>query len=89
MTTNFSVIHRNHGHWDITTKEGRAFRIRGTPGNFMAMDEREHPYPVTKFKTVGACMAFICDELMNEHITESPRRDGNNVPVAASQADQI
>jgi hypothetical protein len=32
------------------------------------MDEREAPYPVTKFKTVGACMTFICDELMHELI---------------------
>lgn len=66
--TNFSVIQRNAGHWDICTNEGRAFRIRGGPGKYFAMDEREKPYPVTEFKTIGACMGFICDELMFELI---------------------
>jgi hypothetical protein len=69
MTTDFfKVLKRNPGHWDIITDKGRAFRIRGGPGSYCAMDEREAPYPVTKFKTVGACMTFICDELMHELI---------------------
>lgn len=83
---NFSVHKRNYGHWDICTERGRAFRIRGTPGEFMAMDERERPYAVTKgFKTVATCMAFIADQLMFEEILESPLRDGNNVPIQNEQ----
>ena len=66
---NFSVIHINYGHWDIINKQqGRLFRIRGGPGKYLAMDERKRPYPVTEFKTIGACMAFITDELMYELI---------------------
>lgn len=79
---NFSVIKRNYGHWDITNSErGRVFRIRGTPGDFWAMDEREQPYPVTKFKTITACMSFITDELMHEEIVKDERGDGNNRPI--------
>lgn len=63
----FSVIRRNYGHWDIVnSRQGRVFRIRGGPGAYKAMDEREQPYPVTEFRTMIACMAFICDELMYE-----------------------
>lgn len=82
---NFSVIKRNYGHWDVVTNEGRAFRIRGNPGDFSAVDERARPYPVTKFKTITACMSFICDEMMHEEIAESPRRDGNNVPLSQTK----
>lgn len=65
----FSVVRRNYGHWDIVNEErGRLFRIRGGPGKYLAMDERERPYRTTQFKTVGACMSFICDELMYELI---------------------
>lgn len=64
----FSVYCRNPGHWDITNSEGRLFRIRGGPGKYLAMDEREKPYPVTEFKTITACMAFITDTLMFELI---------------------
>lgn len=79
---NFTVIKRNYGHWDICTDKGRAFRIRGTPGNFIAMDEREKPYPVTKgFKTVATCMAFIADEMMFEEITADADGVGNNHPT--------
>ncbi|MHB1097971.1 MAG: hypothetical protein ACYCZR_00320 [Burkholderiales bacterium] len=67
--TGFSVVRRNFGHWDICTREaGRVFRIRGGPGRYLAMDERESPYPVTEFKTITACMSFICDALMHELI---------------------
>ena len=66
----FSVNYRNPGHWDIYNKaHGRAFRIRGGPGHYKAMDEREKPYPVTDFKTLSACMTFITDQLMFELIT--------------------
>jgi hypothetical protein len=66
---NFTVIYRNPGHWDIANNAfGRMFRIRGGPGSYRVMDERDKPYPVTEFKTVAASMAFICDELMHELI---------------------
>jgi len=64
----FEVIHRNPGHWDIYIREGRAFRIRGGPGKYKAMDERQKPYPVVEFKTIGTCMQYICDALMFETI---------------------
>jgi hypothetical protein len=64
----FHVIRRNHGHWDIIADKGRAFRIRGGPGRYLAMDERAKPYPVTPFKTIGTCMQYICDEMMFEII---------------------
>ncbi len=69
--TNFSVIHRNFGHWDIaTSKEGRIFRIRGGPGRYWVADEREtNTRQETKyFNTVGLCMAYICDILTYEQI---------------------
>lgn len=73
MNESFKVFRRNPGHWDIYTKdamgrEGRAFRIRGGPGKYLAMDERDRPYPVTEFKTITACMSFITDDLMHELI---------------------
>lgn len=68
MVESFHVVRRNHGHWDIVTKQGRQFRIRGEPGSYIAMDERELPYPVTAFKTVTACMTFICEILMYEDL---------------------
>lgn len=78
---NFSVIHRAPGHWDIYIEEDRAFRIRGTPGAFILIAEREQPNPQATFKTVSACMAFVCDAIMFEHITESPLKDGNNILI--------
>jgi hypothetical protein len=64
--TGFTVIYRNPGHWDIAVNGGRAFRIRGGPGKYLAMDERADPFPVTQFRTITACMSFICDALMHE-----------------------
>ena len=64
----FSVIWRNYGHWDICDDRRRLFRIRGGPGKYFALDERERPYPSTEFRTLPACMAFIRDELMFELI---------------------
>lgn len=87
MSTNFTVVKRNYGHWDICGNNGRLFRIRGTPGNFKAMDEREKPYPVTAgFKTVATCMAFIADELMFEEIVADSDGGGNNHPVKKETA---
>ena len=70
---NFSVVRRNYGHWDICTKEdGRAFAIRGGPGRYYLRDERQdgspRPRATTAFKTLGACMTFVCDVLMYELI---------------------
>jgi len=66
---NFNVIRRNYGHWDINHHEyGRLFRIRGGPGAYEVMDERNEKYRKgnIKCKTVSVCMSYICDELMHE-----------------------
>lgn len=68
QATGFSVVHRNTGHWDILVKGSRVFRIRGGPGRYLAMDEREPPYSVRDFPTITCCMSFICDTLMYELI---------------------
>ena len=66
----FGVLYRNSGHWDLTQEYGRAFRIRGEPGDVVVHDERidSRPFPreSLRFKTVGAAMAFCCDQLMHE-----------------------
>lgn len=67
----FSVIKRNYGHWDIVIpNDGRIFRVRGGPGKYLVLDERpQHIRKQTQeFKTVSACMAYICDLLMFELI---------------------
>jgi len=70
MAEDFTVIWRNPGHWDIGTLKGRAFAIRGGPGKYYIRDERpdKNRSEMREFKTVEACMAYICDELMFEHI---------------------
>lgn len=84
IAKNFSVIKRNCGHWDICTVEGRAFRIRGTPGNFAVLDERERPYPSTEgFQTVTSAMTFVAETLMFEQIVVDPESPGNNKPLGA------
>jgi hypothetical protein len=71
----FSITRRNYGHWDIEIGNGRLYAIRGGPGKYYIRDERkingfdeseeeELPY----FKTVSACMSYICDKLMYELI---------------------
>lgn len=67
----FSVHYRNYGHWDIYPVDGaRSFRIRGGPGSYLVLDEREDAArkESRSFKTVQACMSYICDELMFELI---------------------
>lgn len=66
----FSVVNRNHGHWDIVTNGGRVFRVRGGPGKYAVIDERKitEKKDTPDFKTVSACMSYICDELMYELI---------------------
>lgn len=67
---NFSVNYRNHGHWDIYSSSERLFRIRGGPEAYYVLDEREKNANKGKkdFKTVIACMVYVCDELMFELI---------------------
>lgn len=65
----FTVIYRNPGHWDVATKYGRAFRIRGEPGAVKVADERvddDRPFPRgwLLFRTVGTALAWCADELM-------------------------
>lgn len=68
----FYVQYRNYGHWDIVHDGGRIFCIRGGPGHYFVRDERPasraNQLPSHSYKTVGACMAFITDELMYELI---------------------
>lgn len=67
--TNFRVINRNYGHWDICGSEGRLFAIRGGPGKYFIRDEREGGganSAIKYFSTVLACMTYICDILMFE-----------------------
>lgn len=46
------------------------FRIRGGPGKYYVLDERETGVNKIgkEFKTVQACMSYLCDELMFELI---------------------
>lgn len=50
---------------------GRAFRIRGEPGNVLVLDERwdpHRPYPreAIRFRSVMAAMVWVVEELMQE-----------------------
>ena len=79
----FSVNRRNYGHWDICTSRGRNFAIRGGPGKYFIRDERpdiDRLKDIPKFKTLGACMTFICDILMYELIVA----DGQNPHIIES-----
>lgn len=69
----FDVIWRNPGHWDITHRTSRIFRIRGgeedVDGDVVVFDERppnERRGVHYRFKTIGAAMAYITAELMTE-----------------------
>ena len=68
--TNFQVVRRNYGHWDIYELGGsRMFKVRGGPSKYWVSDERDDAnIKLVYFKTVGACMSYICDELMFELI---------------------
>ena len=75
---NFQVVYRNFGHWDIYTdkEKGRAFRIRGGPSKYIISDERDGHFGKEwmPFKTVQACMSYICDELMYELIAAKSQK---------------
>lgn len=67
----FSVIHRNPHHWDIVTRYGRAFRIRGEPGDVLVSDEREDdsrpkPRDWIHFKSVSLALAYCGEQIMHE-----------------------
>lgn len=67
----FSVGYRNPGHWDISFKGERAFRVRGEPGSVVVLDERGdtgEPFPRESldFPSVGSAMAWITDTIMGE-----------------------
>jgi hypothetical protein len=52
-------------------ERGRAFRIRGEPGNVVVLDERwnphkPHPRESMKFRSVLSAMLWIVEELMQE-----------------------
>ena len=66
----FEVFRRNTGHWDIWDAKGRIFAIRGGPGKYYVRDSRPEDQRKPEFcaKTVGMCMAYICEELMFEII---------------------
>lgn len=87
---NFSVNRRNYGHWDICTKEGRAFAIRGGPGYYYLRDERRgHSNEPIRYKTLMACMVFVCDAFMYEHITvegeDTNKIQSWNIPYEAQK----
>lgn len=68
----FEFVHRNTGHWDVVSNEGRLFRLRGGPSKFSVSDERVIGKGWVHFKTQTAAVSYICDELMFELIaTES------------------
>lgn len=74
MVHGFSVIRRNYGHWDIVSKEyGRLFRLRGGPGEWDVIDERQgkgqNSTLLPPFRDQSAAMAYICSELMHELLT--------------------
>lgn len=69
MTTDFSVYRRNNGHWDISSKDGRLFRLRGGPSQWDVIDERVgkgQNSTMLSFKDQSAAMAYVCSELMHE-----------------------
>ena len=69
MMKNFNVVNRNYGHWDIYQDDERIFRLRGGPGNYwISGDYSRSDNQGKTFKTVQACMSYICDELMFELI---------------------
>ncbi|KZL25479.1 hypothetical protein PsAD37_02285 [Pseudovibrio sp. Ad37] len=41
MVPHFQVYRRNIGHWDVSSKDGRLFRLRGGPGEWEIYDERK------------------------------------------------
>lgn len=77
MKKSFKVIWRNPGHWDICNPTGRLFRVRGIPGKHIVIDERALDKSNLEFKTVSLCMAYICDEIMFEHLEANGKHDGN------------
>ena len=65
----FIVRYRNYGHWDIWQNDERIYRIRGGPGKYCVIGKHSKGADQdNNFKTVQACMSYICDTLMFELI---------------------
>jgi hypothetical protein len=81
MISNFGIHRRNYGHWDVCDSTGRLFMVRGGPGKYLVSDVRKDRDNTWKeFKTLTACMSYICDDLMFELIIA----DGQNPVVIES-----
>lgn len=71
---NFEVIYRNPGHWDIYQGRRRIYRIRGNVGDYCVINCDSESI-IDPFKTVHACMSYICDRLMDEGEYEEADND--------------
>ncbi len=68
----FEVFPRDDHHWDVSTQYGRAFRIRGLPGEVIVFDERKFSATSPRaphrnrlaFATIKEALAFCAGELM-------------------------
>lgn len=70
--SSFQMVRRNPGHWDIYSKDSRHFCIRGEADRFTVWNERDPKRDLPSvFRTVDACMAYVCAELMTETSVES------------------
>ncbi|MFW6310840.1 MAG: hypothetical protein ACOC1K_01245 [Nanoarchaeota archaeon] len=63
----FQVIYRNPGHWDIIQNKNRIYKIRGGPGKYYVIPQKNYE-KIKLFNSVQSCMSFICDKLMYELI---------------------
>jgi hypothetical protein len=64
--SSFQVVRRNPGHWDIYSRDSRHFCIRGEADRFTVWNERDPRDLPSVFRTVDACMSYVCAELMTE-----------------------
>ena len=75
----FRVVHRNGEHWDIHDDNKRLYCIRGEDGRFTVYNEISNTSDLKcVFRTVGACMAYICAELMTPNVSD--QRTARNTP---------
>lgn len=71
----------------------RAFRIRGEPGNVIVLDERwnphkPHPRESMTFRTIGAAMLWISEELMQEPTRLQKADASRSIPSATATSPQ-
>lgn len=62
----FRVVHQNPNHWDIYDDDKRIYKIRGEKGKIGIYSVDGILLVLGGFKTVTACMAYLCDILMYE-----------------------